>query len=44
MITRLTAEWQVDYDAWQKRGLSVPATMIALFCLCLARHRLRHDK
>ena len=22
VITRLTAEWQVDYDAWQKRDLS----------------------
>ena len=22
MITRLTAEWQADYDAWQKRDLS----------------------
>jgi transposase-like protein len=23
VITRLTAEWQADYDAWQKRDLSV---------------------
>src|SRR3954468_12335008 len=22
VITRLTAEWQADYDAWQKRDLS----------------------
>ena len=22
MITRLTAEWQADYEAWQKRDLS----------------------
>ena len=22
MISRLTAEWQADYDAWQKRDLS----------------------
>ena len=22
VITRLTAEWQADYDAWQKRELS----------------------
>src|SRR4029078_3772012 len=24
VITRLTAEWQADYDAWQKRDLSAP--------------------
>jgi transposase-like protein len=23
VIVRLTAEWQVDYDTWQKRDLSV---------------------
>src|SRR6478672_10308014 len=23
VITRLTAEWQADYDAWQKRDLSM---------------------
>jgi transposase-like protein len=21
-VTRLTAEWQIEYDAWQKRALS----------------------
>jgi hypothetical protein len=28
LITRLTAEWQADYDAWHKRDLSSPGTAV----------------
>ena len=30
VISRLTAAWQADYDAWQKRARQNPAALRAL--------------